>query len=159
VGVREQPPPELADEGEVIAFEPEPEALEPDAPPLEPDKVVPASEEVVVPPDPPLAEPVEASSGPPPPADPPPASSPPPASGPPPPTPESTGASAPPSTGVVAMPVAPQKTRIAPLVLVIVTPVRTAGAGLGVISTPSMVWFVGSKSLFVVSHLPVFVTT
>jgi hypothetical protein len=158
VGANEQPLPDFPDEDEVVAFEPEPGAFEPDGDvaPLAPAEVVPVPpvpfapetvpaaaepavaepgvgvplpvpEEVVTPLDAPLAEPVEASSGAPPP------------SGPPLP-PESDGSSVPPSTGVVAMPVAPQKTRIAPLVLVSVTPVRMAGAGLGVISIPSMVW-------------------
>jgi hypothetical protein len=64
----------------------------------------------------------------------------------------------PPSTGVVAIPVAPQNTRTAPLVLVRLTPVRMAGAGLGVISIPSMVWPVGSASLLGLRyHFPVFV--
>jgi hypothetical protein len=178
VEANEQPLPDFPDEDEV-AFEPEPGAFDPDgdAAPLVPAEVVPAlpvsvapepvpaeaepavaeplvtpevdvplpaPEEVAEPLDAPLAEPVEASSGAPPPSAPPP--------------PESDGSSVPPSTGVVAMPVAPQKTRIAPLVLVTVTPVRMAGAGLGVISIPSIVWPVGSRSVLVLLHLPVFVT-
>jgi hypothetical protein len=132
-GANEQPLLELPDEGEVVALEPELATLEPDgaAAPLAPDEVVPepavvepvvtpevvaplvvpalatpvdeaplpVPEEVAAPLVAPLVEPVEASSGSPPP------------SGPPPPTPESDGGSVPPSTGVVAMPVAPQKTR------------------------------------------------
>ena len=148
VGANEQPLPDFPDEDEVIAFEPEPAAAEPAVsdPLVTPELGVPlpVPEEVVAPLDAPLAEPVEASSGEPPPSGPPP--------------PESDGSSVPSSTGVVAMPVAPQKTRIAPLVLVTVTPVRMAGAGLGVISIPSMVWPVGSRSVLVLLHLPVFVT-
>jgi hypothetical protein len=129
---------------ETVPAEVEPEDAEPLAAP-EVDVPLPVPAEVATPLDAPLAEPVEASSGAPPP------------SGPPPP-PESDGSSVPPSTGVVAMPVAPQKTKIAPLVLVTVTPVRMAGAGLGVTSIPSMVWPVGSRSVLVLLHLPVFVT-
>jgi hypothetical protein len=128
----------------------DPVALEPAVPPPAPLDVpavatpLVADAPLAVPDDPvaPLVVPVEASAPAPLASDPPPA------------TPESRGISAPASTGVVAIPVAPQKTRCAALVFVICTPVSIAEAD-GVIWIPSIVWPVGSTSMPVVFHLPV----
>jgi hypothetical protein len=73
--------------------------------------------------------------------------------------PASSIVTTPASTGVVAIPVAPKNCTSAAVVWVSVTPVRMAGAGLGVICTPAIVWFVGSTSTLVVLHLPVFEMT
>jgi hypothetical protein len=72
------------------------------------------------------------------------------------PAPESSAISVPASTGVVAMPVAPQKRRYCVLVLVTSTPVSIAVLD-GVSWMPSIVWPVGSTSSSVVFHFPVFV--
>lgn len=68
--------------------------------------------------------------------------------------PESSATSVPASTGVVEMPVAPQKTRCALLVFVTCTPVSMAVAD-GVSWMPSMVWPVASTSVSPGFHFPV----
>jgi hypothetical protein len=142
----EQPLPELPDDGEVVAFDPEVSAFEPDwdEAPLAPvEAVVPlaaavAPEPAVLPLAPevgaplvadtpllvpddavaPLEDPVET------PLEAPLAA--PLSSDPPPPRPESPDTSVPASTGVVAIPVAPQKRRYCVLVLATSTPVSMA---------------------------------